>query len=155
VWWSSWTAGALGSALLLAAGAAPAQPAPAPAPGQGAPIPVNVMVTHLSNEEGGVDAQARDLERQLSEQGMRFKRIEVLDKRRVNLAQGEVSIVPLPDGKTARLSPVLKDENGVLIAVDVEGAVKTDVRVRNGHTVVIGGPRYRGGKIAISIEPDY
>lgn len=148
--WSSWTVRALG-ALLLAAGAASAQPAP----GAHAPIPVNVMVTHLSNEEGGVDAPARDLERQLSEQGMRFKRIKVLDKRRINLSEGEVSTVPLPDGKTARLSPVLKDDKGVLIAVDVEGAVKTDVRVRSGHTVVIGGPRYRDGKIAISIEPDY
>ena len=41
------------------------------------------------------------------------------------------------------------------MAVDVEGGVKMDARVRDGHMVVIDGGRFEDGKLVISIEPDY
>lgn len=119
-------------------------------------IPVNVTVTHLSNPKGGgkggVDERARALQSQLQDQGMHFERIEVLEERRLELNMDEVGTVPLPDGSSARFSPLHRDKDGVLMAVDVEGSVRMDVRVRNEGRVVIGGPRYRDGKLAITIE---
>jgi hypothetical protein len=44
---------------------------------------------------------------------------------------------------------------GVLMAVDVQGAVKLDARARNHHKVVIGAGEYEDGNLAVSIEPDY
>jgi hypothetical protein len=117
-------------------------------------IPVNVTVTHLSNRkgEGGVDERARALQSQLRDQGMNFAHMEVIEQRRLDLRVDEVGTVPLPDGSTARFSPLHSDDDGVLMAVDVEGSVRMDVRVRKQGRVVIGGPRYRDGKLAITIE---
>jgi hypothetical protein len=48
-----------------------------------------------------------------------------------------------------------KGAKGVLMAVDVEGAVKLDARAPNHHKVVIGAGEYEDGNLAVSIEPDY
>ena len=146
-----WSSRALGSGLLalVLATTAVAQTPDRPEPKS---IPVNVTITHLSDEEGGIDPRARALESQLGDQGMHFKRIKVIETRRLDLRVDEVGTVRLPDGSTARLSPLHRDEDGVLMAVDVEGSVRMDVRVRNEGRVVIGGPRYKDGKLAITIE---
>ena len=117
-------------------------------------IPVNVLVTHLSDEEGGVDAGAEGLDRRLRKQ-FRYNSLRVIHKQRMNLKVDEVGTIQLPNGRAARIRPIHMGEAGVLMAVDVDEAVKTDVRVRNRHMVVIGAGDYGDGTLAISLEPDY
>ena len=52
------------------------------------------------------------------------------------------------------MRPMHKGAKGVLMAVDVEGAVKLDVRAPNHHKVMIGAGQYQDGNLAVSIEPD-
>jgi len=39
--------------------------------------------------------------------------------------------------------------------VDLEGTLQGDLRVKNGHQVVIGAQRVADGKLVISLEPRF
>ena len=81
--------------------------------------------------------------------------MRVLQEERVDLEMNQVGTVQLPDGRKVRMRPMHKGAKGVLMAVDVQGAVKLDARARNHHKVVIGAGEYEDGNLAVSIEPDY
>jgi hypothetical protein len=117
-------------------------------------VPVNVIVVHTSESEGGVDPRARELDAKLKTQ-LRYKSMRVLQEERVDLHVDQVGTVRLPDGRAIRMRPMHKSDKGVLMAVDVEGAVKLDARAPNHHKVVIGAGEYEDGNLAVSIEPDY
>ncbi len=117
-------------------------------------VPVNVMVVHTSNEQGGVDPAAKDLDDKLKGQ-LRYNSMRVIQKERVDLQVDRVGTVDLPDGRKVKMRPMHKGAKGVLMAVDVEGAVKLDARAPNHHKVVIGAGQYEDGNLAVSIEPDY
>ena len=130
-------------ALLLAvAGGAAAQ--------QG-PIQVEVTVVHISDGPGGIDARGQKLHGKLKRQ-FRYESLKVLETRSLKLAVDEVGSVSLPNGKRVRVQPLQLDAESALLAVDVEGAVQTDLRVRNGHLVVIGGDRHQSGKLVVGLE---
>jgi len=139
-WCSAWIVAALW--LVLAGGAAAQQ----------GPIQVEVMVSQISEEPGEIDPRAKKLDQKLRGE-FRYESLEVLTTRKLSLAANEVGSVGLPDGKKARVRPLQIDGNSVLLAVEVEGTVSTDVRVNNGHLVVIGAGRHEGGKLVISLEP--
>ena len=117
-------------------------------------VPVNVMVVHTSDRDGGVDPRARELDEKLKKQ-LRYKSMRVLQEQRVDLEMNQVGTVELPDGRKMRMRPLHKGAKGVLMAVDVPGAVKFDARARNHHKVVIGAGEYEDGNLAVAIEPDY
>ena len=117
-------------------------------------VPVNVMVVHTSDGEGGIDPRARELDRKLKSQ-LRYRSMRVLREERFDLRVDQIGTFELPDGREVRMRPLHKGRKGVLMAVDVEGAVKLDARAANHHKVVIGAGAYRDGNLAISIEPDY
>jgi hypothetical protein len=117
-------------------------------------VPVNVMIVHTSNKKGEVDPRAQELHEKLKKQ-LRYKSMRVLQEERVDLQMNQVGTVLLPDGRKVRMRPMHKGAKGVLMAVDVQGAVKLDARARNHHKVVIGAGEYEDGNLAVSIEPDY
>src|SRR6267142_7263276 len=117
-------------------------------------VPVNVIVVHTSEGEGGVDPRARDLDEKLKKQ-LRYNSMRVIQQERVDLEMNRVGTVQLPDGRKVRMRPMHKGAKGVLMAVDVQGAVKLDARAPNHHKVVIGAGEYENGNLAVSIEPDY
>jgi len=117
-------------------------------------VPVNVIVVLTSNGKGGVDPGARELDAKLKKQ-LRYKSMRVIQQERVDLRVDQVGTVRLPDGRKVRMRPMHKNDSGVLMAVDVEGAVKLDARAPNHHRVVIGAGAFEDGNLAISIEPDY
>jgi hypothetical protein len=130
--------------LALAGGAAAQQ----------GPIQVQVMVSRISDAPGGIDARAQKLHQKLKGE-FRYESLEVLEVRTLSLAVDQVGSVGLPTGKPARVRPLQVDGKGVLLAVQVEGVVSTDLRVQNGHLVVIGAGRHQGGKLVISLEPSW
>jgi hypothetical protein len=132
-------------ALALALGLAPA---PAPAADE---IGLQVMVSRISEAAGEIDARASALHEKLSKE-FRYRSLEVLQVRDLRLAPGEVATLDLPGGKRLLLRPLQRDGDSVLLAVQA-GEIQTDVRVRNGHLVVIGAERDRDGKVVISVEP--
>jgi len=120
-----------------------------------AAIRANFMVTHVMNGEGNIDPRARELVEKLRRQNIRYPQARVLLERQVRLSPNQVETLALPDGRKARFRPLQVGPRGVLLAVDVEQAVKMDARVRKGHMLVIDGGRYEDGKIVISVVLDY
>lgn len=143
-----------GVAAILALGLLGAARAARAADDEPALVPVNVMVVQTSNRKGEVDPRARALDADLKKQ-LRYRSMRVIREERVNLHVDQVGTIPLPDGRSVRVRPMHKGKQGVLMAVDVDGAVKLDARTRNRHRVVIGAGAYEDGNLAISIEPDY
>jgi hypothetical protein len=117
-------------------------------------VPVNVMIVQTSNKKGEVDPRAQGLHEMLKKQ-LRYKSMRVIQEQRVDLEMNQVGTVDLPDGRKVRMRPLHKGAKGVLMAVDVQGAVKLDARAPNHHKVVIGAGEYENGNLAVSIEPDY
>jgi hypothetical protein len=135
------------SALLLVSGPASSQPAHR--------IHVEVMVSHISERAGTIDARASTLHRKLRDQ-FRYESLRVLQTEQLALAVGEVATVKLPNGRRLRVRPLHVGDRGVLLmAVDLEGTLQTDLRLRSGQLVVIGAERYEDGKLVISLEPQF
>ena len=117
-------------------------------------VPIRVLVTHLSNHGSGIDKDAKQLDEKLSRR-FKYNSLKVLQNRTIDLEFDEVGEIRLPNGRAAWIQPIHKGKDGLLMAVDVEGALKTDARVRNHNQLVIRAGRYDGGDLVISLEPDY
>jgi len=112
---------------------------------------MDLMVTRMSREAGQIDPRAARLDKQLAKE-FRYGSLEVVKSVSLDLAVDEVGGMELPTGKRVRVRPLLVDERGVLLAVEVEGSVQTDLRVRSDQLVIIGTERSEGGKLVISLE---
>jgi hypothetical protein len=117
-------------------------------------VRMEVMVSHISNEPGVVDPRADKLDRTLRDQ-FRYESLKVIRTETLKLGLDEVGTVRLPNGRRLRVRPLQIDSRGVLTAVSLEGSVDADLRIRNGHLVVIGAERYQGGKLVVSLEPHF
>jgi hypothetical protein len=117
-------------------------------------IDIELMVSHVSNEGGEIDPRGQKLHQKLRGQ-FRYESLRVLEIRELRLALNEVGSVGLPNGKSVRVQPLQLSGSGVLLAVDVEGAARMDLKVRKGHLVVIGAERYQDGKLVVSLEPSW
>ena len=127
-----------------------------PAGAQEAPrrITLGVLVAYISDEPGDVDPRAEHLHEKLADQ-FRYRTLRVLDERKLDLPLGSVQTVPLPNGKKLNVRAFQLASRGVLLGVTVTGSLQTDLRIPNGHLVVIGAERYQEGKIVISLEPSW
>ncbi len=138
--------GLLGLVLVLCVGAGVARAQPARS------IELSVLVGHASEGPGGVDPRAQKLAAKLQKE-FRYESLRVLQSPRLKLALDEVGTVKLPNGKELRLRPLQVGDKSVLLAVGLEGTLQTDLRIPNGHLVVIGAERYQDGKLVIGLEP--
>ena len=136
-WRSAWIVVALG--LVLAGGAAAQQDA----------TEVEIIVAHISDEPGEIDPRGRELHEKLKDE-FRYQSLRVLELRRLKLAADQLGSVGLPNGKQARVRPLQRDARSVLLAVEIEGAVRTDVRANKGRLVVFGAQRYDGAEFQIA-----
>jgi hypothetical protein len=144
---SSPIVGALAAGLLLAAAAA----APAEPPRR---VSIDVTVSHALDAEGTIDPRAAELDTLLKPQ-FRYGGLKVLQEERLNLALDQVGTLQLPNGRKFRVRPLDIGPEGVLLSVSVQGTLWTDMRVRNGHPVVIGAERYEAGKLVIRLQPHF
>lgn len=114
-------------------------------------VSFDLLVAQASAEEGPIDPGARRLHAHI-EKEFRYGSLQVLDKRTLRIGLGGSGSATLPNGKKITLQPILSDDQGILVGVDVEGAVRGDFRVKRGQLVVIGAQGYRDGKLVIALE---
>jgi hypothetical protein len=117
-------------------------------------IHFEMIVSHVSPEPGSIDPRAEELHRQIKGE-IRYRSLRVIELRTFDLDLDEVGSLELPTGRKVRVRPLAVAESGVLVAVDIEGSMKTDLRVPNRRIVVIGGQPHEGGRLVISLEPRY
>jgi hypothetical protein len=73
----------------------------------------------------------------------------------VRVSLNEVAKLKLPNGRSLKIVALLLDDRGVLMAVDVEGVLKTDLRVKSGHLVVFGVHRHGPDRLVIAVTPRF
>ena len=117
-------------------------------------VAFHVMVSHVSQTPGSIDPRGEVLHAVLKRE-IRYESLKVLDTQVLMLQLNDIGSVKLPTGRRVRLRPMHIGENGVLVAVEIEGSTQADLRVPNRRIVVIGGQRYEGGRLVISLEPRY
>jgi hypothetical protein len=117
-------------------------------------VALQVLVAYISDQAGGVDPRAERLHAELADQ-FRYETLRVLDQRRLDLPLGVVESLELPNGKLLNLRAFQLSSRGVLLGVTVKGSLQTDLRIPNGHLVVIGAEGYQDGKLVISLEPSW
>ncbi len=137
--------------LATSAGASLAQQPPPKPPHR---VRVHVVVNHVSQHPGPIDPAAAGLASQLR-QDFKYQSARVLETRNMDLAMNEVGQMTLPTGRFVKVRPRKLSERGVLMTVEVEGMLRTNLRVPNHHQIVIGAQSYEGGKLVITLEPEY
>ena len=70
---------------------------------------------------------------------IRYESLKVLDTQVLALQLNDIGTVKLPTGRRVRVRPMDLGEDGVLVAVEIEGSTQADLRVPNRRIVVIGG----------------
>ena len=115
-------------------------------------IALEVLVAYISDQAGGIDPRGVELHAKLADQ-FRYETLRVLDRRRLDLPLGTVESVDLPNGRRLNVRAFQLSSKGVLLGVTVTGSLQTDLRIPNGHLVVIGAERFEDGKLVISLEP--
>jgi hypothetical protein len=117
-------------------------------------IGIDVTVSHALDAQGAIDPRGVELDAHLKPQ-FKYGGLKVLQVERLNLALDEVGTLQLPNGRKFRVRPLDVGSEGVLLSVSVQGTLWTDMRVRNGHLVVIGAERFQEGKLVIGLEPHF
>lgn len=131
----------------------------AAAPASGQPtqsvrrVGLNLTVSHASAQPGPVDPAAARLHQSLRNE-FRYESLRVIERRRLDLRTGEIGGLDLPSGKRVRVRPLHMGPGGVLLAVDIENTLHTDMRLPDRRPVVIGIDRYQGGKLILTVESE-
>jgi len=116
-------------------------------------VGLSLMVSHASQRPGPIDPAAEWLDRSLRNE-FRYQSLHVIEVRHLDLRLQEIGGVVLPTGKHVSIRPLHVGDGGLLIAVDIEGTLQTDLRVANRNPVVIGVERYQDGRLIVSLQPD-
>ncbi|MCL4684260.1 hypothetical protein KJ059_05850 [Myxococcota bacterium] len=116
-------------------------------------VGLSLTVSHASSHPGPVDPAAARLHESLRDE-FRYESLRVIERRRLSLRTGEIGGLDLPSGKRVRVRPLHLGPAGVLLAVDIENTLHTDMRLPDRRPVVIGVDRYQGGKLILTVESE-
>ncbi len=117
-------------------------------------VSVEVTVSHASDSEGPIDPRGRKFHDELRKHFV-YKSFRVLQSERMNLGMSQIGKLKLPTGSWVRVQPLRIEGNRVLLKVEVENTLSTQLRIPNHHQVLVGAQRYQDGKLVIHLRPDY
>ncbi len=110
-------------------------------------VSVQVTVSHASQEKGPMEQP------KLLPPGFNFQSHKVLQQTTLNLGMGEEGKTKLPNGKNVKLRPTSIQGKQLMMHVEVEGATKSDLRMRNGKRVTIRHPQaYKNGNLLVHLQ---
>jgi len=110
-------------------------------------VTVTVIVSQASQEKGPMEQP------NLLPPGFNFRSHRVLQQQTLNLAMGQEAQLTLPNGKAVKLRPTSIQGDHLMMHVEVEGATRSDLRMRNGKRVTIRHPQpYQNGNLLVHLE---
>jgi hypothetical protein len=136
----------LAALAILAGPARAAEPAPV--------VEVKVTVARLSDRPGAIAPDAAGLYRHLS-RDFRYRSVDIVERRDFRLRLDQSGSLRLPTGRWLHLKPRKLGDRGVLMSVEIEGRIRTSLRIPSHHEVVIGAEPYEDGKLVVSLEPRF
>lgn len=117
-------------------------------------VSVEVTVSHASDSEGPIDPRGRKFHDELRKHFV-YKSFRVLQSERMRLEMNQTGKLKLPTGSWFRVQPLRVEGNRVLLNVEVENTLSTQLRIPNHHQVLVGAQRYQDGKLVIQLRPDF
>lgn len=114
---------------------------------------VHVLVHQVSRQPGPIDSDASDLDPRLREE-FGFRSAKLLGRHDLRLATGETASVDLPSGRAMRVKLRKREPDAVRLSVEIEGRLRTSLRARSGHRVVIGAESGRNGTVVVTLTPE-
>lgn len=119
----------------------------APGPARAADVQVALTVSLASSQPGPMEQP------KLLPPGFNVQSHRVLETETLQLDMNQEASHRLPNGSQVRLRPTGKDGNQLSMEVEVEGATRSNLRMRNGKRVTIRHPEpYQGGNLLVHLE---
>jgi hypothetical protein len=118
----------------------------------GLPVTIELRVIYADRSDKGVDENAKDVHEKLAKLfDYTHYRLEALSSQ--SAYAGASATFKLPDGREVMLSPSGIDPDGrIRIELLIPGLVKTDFRLKNGGSLILGGPQYKDGVLILMIS---
>jgi len=119
----------------------------------GKEVGIGVRVILASHEEKAMDTRLQDIQKNLDT--LNYSSYQLLQERSFLLAQGQSGQLPLAGNKELYVK-LLHEEGGTAeIAVEIlqggKGIFKTTAKLKEGGTLLIGGPKYEEGVLILAI----
>ncbi|MEK6777753.1 MAG: hypothetical protein AABY87_12880 [bacterium] len=116
-----------------------------------------VRVILASNSDQGYDPRLLDLKKDLL--SLNYMSFQLIDQTGLSLNRGQSGKMPIPGGRTMELTPTGVEQGKIVMQVSInEGGsslLKTQIRIANHGTVIIGGPPYQSGFIVLAITAHF
>ncbi len=120
----------------------------------GAPIGLRITVHQLSNQPGPADPRSDALDRKLRDE-FRYARVRELEHHDLHLSLNETGHLRLPSGRAVNVKPLRIASGALLLSLEVEGRLRTRLRLPARHEVVIGAEDSGEGKVVLTLVPDF
>lgn len=118
-----------------------------------AEVTVEVRIILASNDGSGVDPALGALAAKLSR--FKFNSYKLLSVKSITVEPPGGGSVPLPGGKTLRISETERAKKRVKMNVSVAGVVSTRVSLKKKGNVILGGIDHGGGELILAISAKF
>ena len=113
-----------------------------------------VRVIHASDRGNHTDPALRDVSRNLTSV-FRYTAYRLVNQRRMQLAYGRTGTMALPGGRRLQLTPMALSGRRIKFKIGIvkggRAVFRTEVMLRDGGSVTIGGPPYKDGVLLFNI----
>ncbi|MCG8618230.1 MAG: hypothetical protein MI802_18605 [Desulfobacterales bacterium] len=114
-----------------------------------------VKVIHATKGKAGVDPGLESIAREIRSE-FNYTRFKRINEKALSLAEGQKGRISLPGNRALIITPTGSNGNRIQyhIRINAKGnpVFQTGVRLQNGASVTIGGPRLKKGVILINIQ---
>ncbi len=126
-------------------------------PASSSSIVSNIRVLHASSGPEHLDPGIRDLEKELRSV-FRYTSYRLLQEKRLNLDFHTKGRVPLPGNRVLEVLPIGSREERIRFRISISKEGKkvfgTQILLRNGSSITIGGPKLKDGFLLFNISGD-
>jgi len=116
-----------------------------------------VRIILASNSDQGFDPRLLDLKKDLL--SLNYMSFQLIDQTGLSLNRGQSGKVPIPGRRVMELTPTGLEQGKIVMQVRIgEGGsslLKTQIRIANHGTVIIGGPSFQSGFIVLAITAHF
>ena len=112
---------------------------------------LKVQIVYAAKGENKVDPRLKPLQKRL-QQLFDFTQYHLENEQSLTLKIGQKGTLILPDDKPLSLIPVEKQSEMWKISLSIPKRIQTDLLIRDGHMVILGGSRYKEGVMILVIE---
>jgi len=115
-------------------------------------VEIVVKVVHASKNGNEVHENVKELYSRLSKM-FDFTSYKMLLDVKEKGDYSQKQIITLPNNQKLILTPIEKDKDfHIKVEMEIEGVIKTDFRLKDGGTIILGGTKHKDGVLILVIK---